>query len=94
MYCGIKIKCYICIVKQTERDTKMKNTNNTNTKIAEVTKTINYKGYTITQGWDEWGQKTTLLECEDGQKEFWSIADAKKYINGQQPRVDMTAKAF
>lgn len=72
----------------------MENTNNTNTKIAEVTKTINYKGYTITQGWDEWGQKTTLLECEDGQKEFWSIADANKYINGQQPRVDMTAKAF
>lgn len=61
-----------------------------NTKITEVTKTINYKGHTIVQGIDDWGQIITFIEDMEGINEFWSIADAKKHINGLPTRIDMT----
>lgn len=54
-----------------------------NTIIKQETKRIIYKGNTIIQGWDEWGQKTTIIQGVDEPSEFWSITDAKRYINGQ-----------
>lgn len=53
----------------------------THTDIAEVVKTETYKGHTITFAWDIWGQKTVWID-EDLSQDFWSITEAKRYING------------
>lgn len=56
-----------------------------NSTVEQVTKLINYKGNTIVVGWDTWGQKIVTIEGVSEPSEFWSIKDAKRFINGEEP---------
>lgn len=65
---------------------------NTTSLIEQETSRIIYKGHIIVQGWDCWGQRTTIILgiCEPQQ--FWSIKDAKRFLNNEEMSCEFDPK--
>lgn len=54
------------------------------TKISKILKEVKYKGHTITKFEDEFQQEFVIIDGDES-KDYASIADAKRVINGEQP---------